>query len=97
MLLLTYCQSLECLLRFLPDEGAHLGGGGKFLCLRGERFHVAPGDCADALLDLRNEGWSEAQFIDPETDEETRRDRIGSRFAADADVLALLVRGPSHS
>ena len=51
------------------DEGAHICGGGKVLCLRGERLHVSSGDSTDALLDLWNERRSEAQFVNPKADE----------------------------
>ena len=51
------------------DEGAHIGGGGKFLCLRGESFHLPSGDSTDALLDLWNERRRQAQFVNPKADE----------------------------
>ena len=57
-------------LHFSVNERAHIGGGGKFLCLRGHPFHVSSGDSTDALLDLWNERRSEAQFVNPKAEQE---------------------------
>ena len=95
--LLASSPGVERPSHFSADESAHIGGGGKLLCLRGESFHLSSGDSSDALLDLRNERRRQAQFVNPKADEQTCRDRIGGRFAAHPDVPALLVRGPSNS